>query len=148
MTSYCKQIIITLLISIILSYLATGTSQVCPEPCRYSPPAIPRPPATSNSPPSPNKPNAGPPSTSNSPQSPNKPNNAGPPAGPNIIPPPYNPTNAPSPPDNMVPWFPYYRRPLPNSDQSSSASVLISGWAAVIVCTICLLVFSCYLIPN
>ncbi|KAK1374644.1 hypothetical protein POM88_030837 [Heracleum sosnowskyi] len=118
MTSYGKQIIITFLISIILSYPATVTSQVCPDPCQYSPPAIPTP---------------GPPAGSNSPPSPIKLTNAGPPAGPNNLPPPYNRTNAPAPPDNMVPWFPYYRRPLPNSDQSSSASILIWGWAAAII---------------
>ncbi|WOG88998.1 hypothetical protein DCAR_0208233 [Daucus carota subsp. sativus] len=132
MTSYSKQITFAFLISIILSYQTTVTSQVCPEPCRFSPPAILTP---------------GPPAGSNNPRSPSNLTNAppaipvpGPPAGSNSPP---DLTNAPSPPDGMVPWFPYYyRRPLPGSDQSSSPSAHISGWTALIICTSYLLVFA------
>lgn len=114
-----------LFIAMTLNSPAPTTSQnECPYPCYppptgagNSPPATPTPPSQTGS---------YPPPAFDSPPSP---------TGylPNYPPPPYSADGAPSPPDAIVPWFPYYYRKPPHlSDESSSTALQGSSMTEIV----------------
>lgn len=110
-SSLYKLLSTLLLLSTILDFLPTTTSQECPYPC-YPPPT---------------GPGNGPPATTTPPVSTTPPAALfTPPAGyyPFTPPSPYFSGVTPPPPEPIVPWFPYYYRKPPHQDQSSSSPAI------------------------
>lgn len=105
-----------LLLSTVLDFLPTTTSQECPYPC-YPPPTGPGnvPPATTT-----------PPLSTTPPAALSPPASFTPPAGyyPFTPPSPDFSGVTPPPPEPIVSWFPYYYRKPPHQDQSSSSPAI------------------------